>query len=83
MQIEALLAESLELLLLGMGSVFLLLGLMIILIHVTSWLLARWIPEDPLPETDHRGQASAGGDEDSAVLVAVIQATIHRYRSRT
>ena len=79
MQIEALLAESLELLVLGMGSVFLLLSTMILLVTGTSRLLARWVPEDPLPVVDS-GPARPG--EDAGELVAVIQAAVHRYRSR-
>ena len=79
MHIESLLIESLELLALGMGSVFLILGMMILLVTTTSRLLARWAPEEPLPAAmPHRDRTG----EDSGELIAVIQAAIHRYRSQ-
>ena len=82
MQIEALLAESLELLVLGMGSVFLLLSMMILLVHTTSRLLARWAPEDALPTPSPSTRRTDADGEDPNELIAVIQAAVQRYRSR-
>ena len=83
MQIEALLAESLELLVLGMGSVFLLLSMMVLLVHATSRLLARWMPEDALPAFSHQKSRTGADGEEPDELIAVIQAAVQRYRSRT
>ncbi len=70
MDIEQLLLQSLQLLGLGMGSVFIILSLLIIIIQVVS----RLVPEEqiapvakPLPVT-------------STEHIAAIQAAIHQYR---
>lgn len=83
MQIEALLAESLELLVLGMGSVFLLLSMMVLLVQATSRLLTRWAPEDALPPPSRQTSHTDADGEDPNGLIAVIQAAVQRYRSRT
>ena len=79
MSIEALLPQSLQLLVLGMGSVFLILGMMILLIRATSHGLARWMPEEPMSTVIPTGSSQSGADEER---IAVIQAAIHRYRAR-
>ena len=79
MSIEALLSESLQLLVLGMGSVFLILGMMILLIRAISHGLTRWMPEEPMSAVIPTGSSPSGEDEER---IAVIQAAIHRYRAR-
>ncbi len=70
MDIEQLLFQSLQLLGLGMGSVFVILSLLIVIIQVVS----RLVPEEqivplampaPVTSTEH---------------IAAIQAAIHQYR---
>ena len=79
MSIEALLSESLQLLVLGMGSVFLILGMMILLIQATSHGLARWMPEEPMLTIIPTTSSPSGEDEER---IAVIQAAIRHYRAR-
>ena len=76
MNIEQLLVESLQLLGLGMGAVFVILSLLILLITLVSKL----VPEEtaaappPLPAS-----APTGIDSNH---VAAITAAIHQYRKR-
>lgn len=73
MNIENLLVQSLQLLVLGMGTVFVILSLLIGIIQLLSRLLP---PEAPATS----GQRPAGSDQAPAEeLIAVIQAAIHRH----
>jgi oxaloacetate decarboxylase gamma subunit len=71
MNIEQLLIESLQLLGLGMGSVFIILVLLILLISLVSWLVPEEVrtppPAAPAPAVD-------------ADHVAAITAAIHQHR---
>ena len=78
MALENLLPQALQLMVLGMGTVFILLTVMIGLINVTSKVLAKIAPEEiPLPTTGKKPAPKAYDGE----LIAVIQAAIHRFRS--
>ena len=73
MDIEQLLVQSLQLLGLGMGAVFIILTLLILLITIVS----KVVPEEtskPLP-----APAAAGINSDH---VAAITAAIHQHRKR-
>ena len=74
MDIEQLLVQSLQLLGLGMGAVFIILTLLILLVSVVS----KIVPEEaakPVPAP----AAPAGIDSDH---VAAITAALHQYRKR-
>ena len=73
MNIDALLTQSLQLLGLGMGSVFIILGLLIGLVSIISKL----VPEDRPFVTDPDIQLPT---TDNSLHIAVIQAAIHKFR---
>ena len=69
MPVEILLQSSVELMVIGMGTVFVILGLMIWCMN----LLRVFAPsEEPLPTS-----------QDDKPLIAAIQAAIHQYRNRS
>lgn len=72
MEIEQLLVQSLQLLGLGMGSVFIILSLLILIISLVSKL----VPEEVATPSGRQVQAS-GSDH-----IAAIQAAIHQYRKK-
>lgn len=79
MALQSLLTQAAELMVLGMGTVFILLTVMIGLINGTSRILARLAPEEiPLPSG---GAKTPAGNVDDSELIAVIQAAIHRFRA--
>ena len=73
MNIDQLLTQSLQLLGLGMGSVFIILGLLIGIISVVSKL----VPEELLPRTTTTPEVVV---TDNHAHIAAIQAAIHQYR---
>jgi oxaloacetate decarboxylase gamma subunit len=76
-------AQGVELMLYGMGTVVLFLGLLIIVTTAMSRLLARHFPEsEPVPVASGlRSRSPAPGGEDPN-LVAAISAAIHQHRAR-
>ncbi|MFT5505160.1 MAG: sodium pump decarboxylase gamma subunit [Gammaproteobacteria bacterium] len=75
MNIEALLFESLQLFALGMGSVFTILCLLIIIITVVSKL----VPEPAQPTVSIAPEPATTIDPKH---VAAIQSAIHQYRQK-
>ncbi len=71
MPIDALLAASIELLVLGMGTVFVILGLLIGCMTLLGYLAPK---EEPIA-------ASAHSSNSDASLVAAIQSAIHMHRN--
>ena len=71
MNVEQLLLQSLQLLGLGMGSVFIILSLLIIIIQVIS----RLVPEVETAPVSSTIPASASTEH-----IAAIQSAIHQYR---
>jgi oxaloacetate decarboxylase gamma subunit len=80
---EAIVAQGVELMLYGMGTVVLFLGLLVLVTTAMSRLLRRYFPEAP-PSPVHPGArtavASVPGPHPD--VVAAISAAIHRHRSR-
>ena len=72
MEIEQLLVQSLQLLGLGMGSVFIILLLLILIVSLVSKL----VPEEVAMPSGRQTQAS------SSDHIAAIQAAIHQYRKK-
>lgn len=80
MQIDNMLNESIQLLVLGMGSVFFILLLLIVCLSVMSQLLSA--PVEATDATEHTNPQTATADATTAVgVVAAIQAAIHFYRA--
>ena len=73
--------QGVELMLFGMGTVIVFLGLLVLATTVMSRLVARYFPEpEPAPAPVRvAGPTSAAADDE---LVAVISAAIHQHRSR-
>ncbi len=73
MNIDALLTQSLQLLGLGMGSVFIILCLLIGIVSIISKLVPEDQPVAPVP-------AVQPPVTDNSLHIAVIQAAIHKFR---
>lgn len=71
--------SALELMLVGMGIVFVFLIMLVAAVALMSWLLARYFPE-PTPSNSDNLSSKIGGPENSDEVIAVIGAAIHRYR---
>lgn len=76
MNVEALLIQSLQLLGLGMGSVFVILTLLIGIITLISRMVPEATPEPVKSNDKVQAQPKDGNTEH----VAAIQAAIHQYR---
>jgi sodium pump decarboxylase gamma subunit len=78
--IQTLMIESLQLLFIGMGSVFIILGILIFLISTVSKLL----PEEVVDQ--NFGRPNPGGttnnQTDYKELIAVISAAINAFKKR-
>jgi oxaloacetate decarboxylase gamma subunit len=73
MNIDQLLSQSLQLLGLGMGSVFIILTLLIGIISLVSKLVPEELPVEVVPTRE----TAASVDNQH---IAVIQAAIHKFR---
>ncbi len=73
MNIDALLTQSLQLLGLGMGSVFIILCLLIGIVSIISKLVPEDRPVAPAPTVQPPLT-------DNSLHIAVIQAAIHKFR---
>ncbi len=79
-----LLLEGVELMLIGMGSVFTFLVLLIVSIRVMSWLLGHLAPAVAQPTAAIRTSTPqpAPAHQPDGELLAAIQAAIHQHRAR-
>lgn len=74
---SGLLLEGLKLMLLGMGSVFMFLMMLVFSMKLMSLLAKQLAPAEPHPDTPHSQLPTA-----DANLVAVISAAVAVYRGR-
>lgn len=74
---DSLMQQGLDLLVFGMGTVFVFLALLVLTTHLMSWLVSRF--EQPAVPVPPAAAAAGAGDSE---LVAVISAAIHKHRSR-
>ncbi len=77
MNISNLIDQGLNLMMLGMGMVFFILGLLVIIIKVVSNIILRYEPAVTDHHTNARGPVKI--DED---IVAAISIAIQRFRSK-
>lgn len=76
-----LLLEGVELMLFGLGTVFLFLILLVLMIRVMSWVIERFTVKAPIPVSVPSAVKPAS-DERSADVLAAIQSAIHQHRAR-
>lgn len=80
--IQTLMIESVQLLFIGMGSVFIILGILIFLISTVS----KMLPEEEViqhfasPRT--AGKITKHSDNDNKELIAVISSAINAFKKR-
>lgn len=80
MPVTDLMLDGVNLLLLGMGTVFVFLAILVVAMNLMSRLALRLAPEPQavLPTATIPRAQEEGGDEE---VIAVISAAISRYRS--
>lgn len=76
------LGEGLNLMLVGMGAVFVFLVLLVFATSLMSSLVGRFLPEPPIPVPLPVTPAPHQARVDDEQLIAVITAAIHQHRSR-
>ena len=76
-----LIEQGLDLMLYGMGTVFIFLTLLVIVTALMSMLIRRWLPEEDAASPPASASNTSGIDVDGRVL-AIIQAAIDKHRSR-
>ena len=77
-----LLLEGVELMLFGMGSVFVFLVLLIVAIRLMAWLIERFALAGPLQPAVALVPAKAPTTGPEADVLAAIQLAIHLHRAR-
>lgn len=74
-----LMQQGVELMLYGMGTVFVFLALLIVVTTIMSSLVQRFVKPEPVAVPPTVLKDSGASDEQ---LIAVISTAIHKYRSR-
>ncbi|NRB41351.1 MAG: OadG family protein [Pseudomonadales bacterium] len=80
---ENLLNEGLELMLFGMGTVFVFLTVLVLVTMLMSAIVQRFFPDAPeqtLTTTPRPAPVPASNNDEQ--LLAVITAAVHKFRSR-
>lgn len=83
MSSQALLSEAFVLLVLGMGTVFVFLALLVVVTTFMSSLLTRYAPAPPPKASASNLPPAAGVPPADQTLLAVIGAAIHAHRRST
>ena len=73
-----LLAQGVELLIYGMGTVLVFLSLLVVATGAMSALLLRWFPEAAPPQAATPSASNAAGPPPR--VLAAIAVAVHRYR---
>lgn len=74
-------AQGLELMLFGMGTVVVFLALLVVATTAMSAFVGRYFPE-PEPATIAGNKPAAGVASPDAEVVAAITAAVHQHRNR-
>lgn len=77
-----LLLEGVELMLFGLGFVFLFLILLVVLIRAMSWVIERFAASTSVPAAAQLAVKPTSINEPSADVLAAIQSAIHQHRAR-
>lgn len=77
-----LLLEGVELMLMGMGSVFFFLALLILAIRLMARAIERFVPAPPVRAAAAPLSAKVTGHEPEPDVLAAIQSAIHQHRAR-
>ena len=78
-----LMQQGLELLVFGMGTVFVFLALLVVATNLMSVVVRTWLKgQPPASATPQTVRSGATTDGDDAELFAVIGAALHQHRSR-
>jgi oxaloacetate decarboxylase gamma subunit len=77
-----LLLEGVELMLFGLGFVFLFLILLVVLIRAMSWVIERLSASTSAPAAAPLAVKPTAANEPSADVLAAIQSAIHQHRAR-
>lgn len=77
---DSLLQQGIELMIFGMGTVFVFLAVLVVVTTLMSFIVQRFFPETQAPAAPVT-QASVAAPKDEQ-LIAVISAAVHKYRSR-
>ena len=76
-----LMTSGIELMMVGMGLVFLFLAMLVLAINLMSALMQRYFPDAP-PATAAGRSSAGGGAGGDAGVIAAIAAAVHQYRTR-
>lgn len=84
-QQDDILMQGLELMMFGVGAVFIFLSLLVLVTSLTSRLMSRYFPEQAEPAAPLQAASSVNlpaSRPGQAELVAVIAAAIHQHRNQ-
>ena len=71
--------SGIELMLIGMGIVFVFLALLIVMVKIIASIIQRFFPEQPVSATS---PASASTSHTDANVIAAISVAVHQYRNK-
>lgn len=77
-----LLLEGVDLMLMGMGSVFFFLALLILCIRLMARVVGRFAPAQHVRESSAPTPVKLAGQEPGPDIVAAIQLALHQHRVR-
>lgn len=75
-----LLLSGVELMIVGMGIVFLFLAMLVVAVNIMSSLVARFLPT-PLPVASPVPRVTQSDTTDPSIIAAISSA-VHQYRSK-
>lgn len=78
---DSILQQGTELMLFGMGSVFVFLTLLVFTVTIMSWVIGRFFAEPSVEEVVVKPRAQKPGAIDPTVL-SVIQDAVHQHRAK-
>lgn len=78
---ETLLDQALDLLIFGMGTVFVFLALLVVAVNLMSRFMETYFPDAIVPDAP-APRSKSGNDTVDATTLAVIQAAIRQHRDK-
>ena len=74
---DVLIEQGLDLMLYGMGTVFVFLTLLVIITALMSVIVQRWLPDDEMEVSSSKAESNV-----DARIVAIIEAALAKHRCR-